>query len=78
MTRRLYRWRKKIMLAAATLPVFQTACDPALNQFVADQLANSTLNLVYGSFIATLATSFPGADMLQMLLGGNSTPFIHR
>ena len=81
MTRHLYRWRKKILLAAAMLPMFQATgtCDPfAINSFIFQQLASSTLNLVYGSMITTLSTSFPGADMLQALLGGNPFPFIHR
>jgi hypothetical protein len=81
MTRHLYRWRKKIVLAAAMLPIFQATgtCDPfALNSLIGEQIANSTLNLVYGSFVSTLASSFPGADLLQMLLGGSPFPIVHR
>ena len=81
MTRRLYRWRKKILLATAMLPIFQATgtCDPfALNDVIGQQLASATLNLVYGSFVSMLATSFPGANLLQALLGGNPFPIIHR
>jgi hypothetical protein len=75
---RLYRWRKRILLPLAALPLFQLTCDPtALNSFVASQLASTTFGLVVGSIQQTLLTSFPSSDIIQTLLGGTRQPFLN-
>jgi hypothetical protein len=77
MTRRFYRWRKHILVAVATLPLFQATgtCDPSA--LVTQQLASATLSTVISSFNTMLANNFPGADILIAFLGVNRTPFIH-
>ena len=79
---RLYRWRKKIMLLAAALPLLQATgtCDPfALNGFIASEFSQNLAFGVFGSVVrgvqTTLLTFFPAADLLQLLLGGNTSAF---
>lgn len=79
---RLYRWRKKIMMLAAALPLLQATgtCDPfALNGFIASEYNQNLAFGVFGSVVrgvqTTLLTYFPSADLLQILLGGNTNAF---
>jgi len=76
----MYRWSKRLMLAAAALPVFQatTGCDPltlngAIAQNVAQNIAFSTLSVVVSGIRTTMLSFFPSADIIQTLLGGNTT-----
>jgi hypothetical protein len=76
---KLYRWRKKILVAAAALPMCQAANSCALDQIpglVGQQIASATFSIVVNSVRQTLLTSFPSADVIQILLGGNRQPFI--
>ena len=78
MIMRIYGWRKKLLLVAAALPLFQATgtCDPtALNDFVGQQLASATFSVIVGSVQQVLLTNFPSADVVQTLLGGNRQPF---
>lgn len=75
---RLYRWRKRLLLPLAAMPLFQTAgtCDAqTLASTVTLGVTSSVFNLFIGSIQAVLLQTFPSADILQALLGGNSTPF---
>lgn len=75
---RFRRWRKKLLFAAAALPMLQATgtCDPfSINSLIVQQLATSTLGVVSGSIQQVLLQSFPSADVLQILLGGNRQPF---
>jgi len=78
-TRKLYRWQKKLLIIVAAMPVLQaTGCIDfqlsMLSSFVT-QSALSSLNLLVGSATQFLLQSFPSADVLQALLGGNRQPF---
>lgn len=76
--RRLNGWRKRIVLAAAALPLLQATgtCDPfALNSTLAGQFASATLGVFIGAVQQVLLQNFPSADVLQILLGGNRQPF---
>lgn len=80
-TRRLYRWRKGVMITVATLPLLQTTgtCDPlAFNAIIGQQLLSATVSLVAGSVQQVLLTNFPSSDVIQTLLGGNRQPFIQQ
>lgn len=75
---RMYRWRRAIFYAVATLPICQAAgtCDPlALNTTIAGQFATAGVSVLANSVRSTLLQSFPSADILQALLGGNPQPF---
>lgn len=75
---RLYRWRKRLLLPLAAMPLFQTVgtCDPgAVAGSAALGVGSSVFNLFIGSLQAVLLQTFPSADILQALLGGNSSPF---
>lgn len=76
--RRMHRWRKKLMMMAAALPMLQMTgtCDPfALNSTITGQLVSATFSLIVGAIQSTLLQNFPSADVLQTLLGGNRQPF---
>ena len=76
----LYRRRKGLLMALAALPLFQTTgtCDPfALNSLINQQIAGTTFGLFFGSIQQVALQNFPGADILQALLGGNPYPIIH-
>lgn len=78
MHRRLYRWRKKVILAVAMLPILQTTgtCDPfSLNTIITNSLAQAGFSVVVSSIQSVLLQNFPSADFLQTLLGGNRQPF---
>jgi hypothetical protein len=77
---RVFRWSKRLLLAAAALPVFQTttSCNPLeLNAFIAQDIAQniafSTLGVVVSGVRNTLLQFYPSADIIQTLLGGNTT-----
>jgi len=75
---RICRWRRWVVLATASMPVFQATggCDPlALNSFIGTQLLSTTFGVLVGAIQQTLVTSFPSADILQILLGSNRQPF---
>ena len=78
----LYRWRKKILILCAAIPLLQTTgtCDPfALNSFFASQVGSDiawgVFSTVVRTGISTALQFFPGANVLNILLGGNPTPF---
>ncbi|GJQ25824.1 MAG: hypothetical protein HBSAPP02_08560 [Phycisphaerae bacterium] len=78
---KLYRWRKKILVAAAMLPLCQTTgtCDlSTIPNLIGQQIASATFSVVVGSIQQTLLTSFPSSDVIQILLGGNRQPFFQR
>lgn len=82
---RLHRWRRKVLVCLAALPAFQIAggCDPTpATNMVVDQALGiaSAINIsIFQSFVGSIQRvilqSFPSADILQMLLGGNPSPF---
>lgn len=76
---KLYRWRKKLLLPIAMLPLFQSTCimqDVA--NAVGSQVLTGTFQLVVGSVSSTLLQAFPDFDVLQILLGGNRQPFFQQ
>ncbi len=77
-TVRLYRWRKKILLPLAALPMFQMTGTCVLQELsgqLASSLAFATFSAFVGAFQQTLLQAFPSSDILQILLGANRTPF---
>lgn len=75
---RFYRWRKRLMLAMAGMPVMMVngGCDPfALNELIVQQLVSATFNVFVSSIQSVVLRSFPSADIIQTLLGGNRQPF---
>ncbi len=75
---KLYRWRRRILVPIATLPLFQMTgtCDAgALAQSFVTQVNLAVFNVLIGSIQQVLLQSFPSADILQILLGGNRQPF---
>ncbi len=82
MTLRLYRLSKRLTMAVAALPLFQAAGGCDLIGFDSAIGQEFTQNLVFGMFSTvvrgvqtTLLTFFPSANLLQLLLGGNTTQF---
>ena len=77
-TVRLYRWRKKLLLPLAALPMFQ-ATGTCINDQLAAELASSlvfsTFSAFVGAFQTALLQAFPSSDILQILLGANRQPF---
>ena len=78
----LYRWRKKILILCAALPLLQAAgtCDLiGIDSAFAQQFGSNLAFGIFGSVVrstqSTLLQFFPGADLLNLLLGGNPTPF---
>ena len=75
---RLYRWRKKIMLPLAAMPLFQMAgtCDPGqIVGGVVGTINSAVFNLFVGSIRQTLIQDLPSADFLQFLLGNQPPLF---
>ena len=75
---RLYRWRKKIMLPLAAMPLFQMtgACDPgAVVGSLVGTINSAVFNLFVGSIRQTLIQDLPSADFLQFLLGNPNPIF---
>jgi len=77
----LYRWRKKILLLCAALPLLQTTgtCDiasinGAFASFMGSNVLWSVFSTVVRSTQSTLLQFYPGANILNTLLGGNPTP----
>jgi hypothetical protein len=75
---RLHRWSKRIVLALAALPIFQTTggCDSIIAAFNA-QFQAATFDLFISSVQTVLLTNFPSADLLQILFGVNRHPFLN-
>ncbi len=80
MRTRCRRRLNRIVVHAAIVPILlmTTGCDPTTN----NAAAQGAFNFVGGmssAFVASLLQvaqqNFPSADILQALLGGNSTPF---
>jgi hypothetical protein len=75
---RLYRWRKKILLPLAAIPMFQVTGTCVLQDLtaqLASSLAFATFSALVGAFQSALLQAFPSSDILQVLLGANRTPF---
>lgn len=82
MNLRLHRLTKRLSVVLAALPVFQAAGGCDLIGFNSALGQEFTQNLVFGMFSnvirgvqGTLLTFFPSANLLQLLLGGNTTQF---
>lgn len=74
----LYRWRKKLLLPLAMLPMFQmgtTCLQQEIAEAVGSQILLGTFQLVVGAVNQTLVQTFPEADVIQILLGANRQPF---
>lgn len=74
---RIYRWRYKLLLPLAAFPLLQAATC-SLNDiggYVAGQIATGTFQLVVGAVNSTILQLLPEADVVQILLGGNRSPF---
>lgn len=74
---KIYRWRNKLLLPIAAFPLLQAATC-TLNDVtgaIAGQLATGVFQLFVGAVNATILQSFPEADVIQILLGGNRAPF---
>ena len=71
---RLYRWRTKIMLPLAAMPLFQMTgtCD---SDQVIGSVNSAVFNLFVGSIRSALIQNFPSADFLQFLLGNQPPLF---
>lgn len=81
---KMNRWGRKLCFVLAAFPVLQaTACDA---QSVANLVVSTSLSLAtsLNVTVAQLALagaqqsilqSYPGANILQILLGGNQQPF---
>ena len=78
------RWSRKLLIGLAALPICQAAtCDPqtlanlaaTTGLSLATQLNATVFQLVIVGAQQTLLNAFPGANILQILLGGNSQPF---
>lgn len=81
---KLNRWSRKLCLGLAAFPVLQaTTCDPqsvanlvaSTSLSVASQLNVAVAQLAITGLRQTLLQAYPGANFLQILLGGNQQPF---
>ena len=74
---RIYRWRNKLLLPLAAFPLLQaaTCTTDDIAGAVFGQLASGTLSLVVGAVNSTILQLLPEADVIQILLGGNRSPF---
>jgi len=81
---RVNRWGRKLCLGLAAFPVLQaTTCDSqqVANTLVSTWLSVSTqLNLTVAQLAISgvqqsILQAFPGANFIQILLGGNQQPF---
>lgn len=77
----LYRWRKKILVLCAALPLLQTTgtCDiasinGAFGSYVGSNMLWSIFSTLVRSTTSTLINFYPGANILNTLLGTNPTP----
>lgn len=75
---KLYRMRKRLLLGLAALPLCQaaTGCDPSSiwNAYF-NSVVQSSFGILVNASQQVLLQSFPSADLLQTLLGGNRQPF---
>ncbi|HWL92617.1 MAG TPA: hypothetical protein VNT79_03710 [Phycisphaerae bacterium] len=74
---RMIRWRKKLLVLGAMLPVFQAtgACDPfGLNSTIFTSLNSTLFGIFVSSVQGTLLEFFPSSDVLATLFGVNRTP----
>lgn len=81
---KLNRWGRKLCFGLAAFPVLQaTTCDP---QTVANTLVSTSLSMASQLNLAvaqqaisgiqsTILQAYPGANIIQILLGGNRSPF---
>ncbi len=66
---RKHRLMKRLLIPLAAFPLLQlTGCDPL-------GLDSTIFNSYIGSIHQVLLQTFPSADILQTLLGGNPQPF---
>ncbi|MCB9852393.1 MAG: hypothetical protein H6819_04800 [Phycisphaerales bacterium] len=74
---RIYRWRMKILLPLAAFPLLQAATCTAndIAGAVIGQVATGTFQLFVGAVNSTILQLLPEADVIQILLGGNRSPF---
>ena len=74
---RMVRFRRKMIVLCAAMPLLQTtACAfEDLSGALLGSLASSTFNLLVGSINSTIVTLLPDADIIQILFGGNRSPF---
>jgi len=82
--KKMHRWSRKLCFALAAFPVLQaTTCDPqsvanlvaSTSLSLATQLNLSVAQLIIAGATQSLLNAYPGANLLQILLGGNSQPF---
>lgn len=76
---RLHRYRKRLMVLTAAMPVLQMngCADPValavdFTASVGSQIATGVVIAAAQTFVQFLLQKFPGADLLQALLGGNA------
>ncbi len=76
MLRKAHRWMKRLLLPIAALPMMTLTggCD-SLVAAGASQFASSVFSTTVASVHSVLLQSFPSADLLQVLLGANRSPF---
>jgi len=79
MLRRIYRIRKHLLVATASLPLMQASgcTDPIglvvdFTTGVGGQIASGVIIASAQALIQLILTKFPGADLIQALLGGNA------
>lgn len=75
MMTRVYRWRKRLLLPFAALPICQVTggCEQVVAS-TALELTMSTVGMFVSSIHQVLLQNFPSADILQVLLGGAAPP----
>ena len=76
MLRKAHRWTKRLLLPIAALPIMTLTggCD-SLVAAGASQLLSATLSTTVASVHSVLLQAFPSADLLQVLLGADRSPF---
>jgi len=74
---RMVRFRRKMMVFCAAMPLLQTtACAfQDISSVFLGSLASSAFNLLVGSINSTIVTLLPESDIIQIIFGGNRTPF---
>ncbi len=76
--KRVMRWRRKVLVLGAMLPMFQATgtCDPyGLNAAIFSSLTSATFNVFVGAMQQTLLQFFPSSEILATLFGANRSPF---
>ena len=75
MTRRFWRIRKHMLVAAASLPLLQATCVDPVSVFIttgtnfAQTLASTWITNFLGGITTILIQTFPSANLLRILLG---------